>query len=119
MQATEKQLKYIVTLARRVGKEVPQSRMEDLSKGEASRIIDRLQAKLGITSGDEIGNLRQQARMVDDALFGLSAKLVWQMRVIMKEPPLSNSFGEKVITLYQELSMLKQALKKEMAGKAQ
>jgi len=119
MQATEKQLKYIVTLARRVGKEVPQSRMEDLSKGEASRIIDRLQAKLGITSGDEIGNLRQQTRMVDDALFGLSAKLVWQMRVIMKEPPLSNSFGEKVIALYQELSMLKQALKKEMAGKAQ
>jgi hypothetical protein len=47
MNATDKQLNYIALLSERTGKPVRRSDIEGLSKNEASKVIDRLLARLG------------------------------------------------------------------------
>ena len=108
MKASEKQLKYIEMLAKQAGKEVNQSRLDSLTKQQASIIIDNLQ-------NESPKSTQQRAQTINDALFGLAAKLVWQHNLTIQEPPLNRRLSEKVIKVYTRLTEAKQKLKKSIA----
>ena len=107
MNATQRQISYIHTLAKKAGKTVSDQQTEDLSKEEASRLIDSLQ--------EETGHTPRRAR-VNDAMFGLAAKLVWQHSLKAEEPPLDGQFAKRVITVYKRLEQAKKQLKRQVEG---
>lgn len=112
------QLNYISLLAERAGKPVPRSKIEGLSKDEASKVIDRLQAKLGISNGKKANRAAPGKAQVNDPLFGLSAKLVWQLMVATDRRPRNENFTAQVISLYQELSRIRQQLKRKLKARS-
>ena len=108
MKASEKQLKYIDVLAKQAGREVNHSRVDSLTKQQASIIIDSLQEEVP-------ENSQQRAQAINDAMFGLAAKLVWQHSLTIHEAPLNPRLSEKVIKVYTRLTEAKQKLKETIA----
>jgi len=78
MEATQKQIKYIKVLAKRVGNPIKDEDMPSYDKEEASKIIDDLLGQLVKQNGDA----KKETKVVDSDFngqrFGLACKLVAQ-----------------------------------------
>lgn len=116
MQATTRQIEYVRDLSKRAGKEVEEAKLQELSKEQASSIIEHLQARLGTTDAQTTttGGVR-----INDAMFGLSAKLVWQHALKTDEPPMNGKFNKKVISVYKRLMQAKQELREQLGEGSQ
>ena len=116
MQATTRQLEYVRDRSKRAGKEVDEAKLRGLSKEQASSIIEMLQEGVAETDTQTRGTSRAR---INDTMFGLAAKLVWQHALKTDEPPMNSKFNKKVITVYKRLTQAKQELREELAEGSQ
>ena len=115
MEATTKQMEYIKDLAKEAGKDINEDRVQDLTREQASEIIDGLQRELG-----NAPTARQRTSGgMNDALFGLAAKLVWQRSLTIGEPPLNDRFRDNVIKTYREIARAKREFSEQLNGASQ
>jgi hypothetical protein len=117
MEATTRQLNYIKVLAERAGKRIEPEDMEGLSKEEASRTIDRLQGKKESRNGQAQKGSRPP--VVDNALFGLAAKLIWRQYLATSRTPRKGEFSEDVIRTYIRLRRMRKELRQKLGDGTQ